>query len=373
MEDPIFDKVLEFNPKSFPLMINRHDLLLNEVKTCLINIDKHQKLNYVIVSLSGGVDSISLMHCLFQLQSEFNYKIIAGHVNYNNREETHIEQKFLERWCDIFNITIHVLNITQFKRGITNRKDYEDQTKILRYDFYKELLLKYPSCGIFIGHHSNDLAENVFTNIMNGRDILDLSVIVKTSTVLQVPIIRPFVNIYKKNIFDFAHKHYIPYFIDTTPDWSNRGILRRVIFEQLGKHYGDSFQNNLVRIGNMSEDWNQIIKDKIITPFWNKILFNSYGAVFDISEYSNYPLCFWKTILREIHHHMSLPQPSNKSILNFINTLNNGKKEGFISLKHNTLCFYSNNIYLIYKKILLPSIHDVNFLKETVQKTFIVK
>jgi len=60
-----------------------------------------------IVSLSGGVDSMVLISIIKYL----GYEVIAGHINYNNRSETTIEQEFLEEWCLYNNIKLYIKNI----------------------------------------------------------------------------------------------------------------------------------------------------------------------------------------------------------------------------------------------------------------------
>ena len=87
------------------------------------------------------------------------------------------------------------------------------------------------------------------------------------SIVNNVNIFRPLIYYEKNLIYKFSHKYNIPYFKDTTPDWSNRGILRRKIFPLLEKTYTNKYLNNLSKIANESIEWNELILDKIIIPF----------------------------------------------------------------------------------------------------------
>ena len=92
-----------------------------------------------VISLSGGVDSMVLITIIHYLK----YPIVAGHINYNNRDESILEQKFIENWCEYNNIKLYVKNITNLKRKSIKRSDYESITKDLRMDFYKYTRMNY--------------------------------------------------------------------------------------------------------------------------------------------------------------------------------------------------------------------------------------
>ena len=83
---------------------------------CATNILNKQ--SKVIVSLSGGIDSMVLVTILKLL----GCTVIAVHINYNNRAETREEQKFLELWCNYNGIKLHTKVITNIKRATSKRR-----------------------------------------------------------------------------------------------------------------------------------------------------------------------------------------------------------------------------------------------------------
>ena len=99
--------------------------------------------------------------------------------------------------------------------------------------------------------------------------MLDLSVMHEINTVNGVNIARPFLDHPKKDIYDLAHNFMIPYFLDTTPDWSNRGKMRRkklgiygitlVILAGLFQLITLSLDQVVIQL----EEDNRIISDKI--------------------------------------------------------------------------------------------------------------
>ncbi len=102
-----YESVLEFLPQDTGKIKN---LIIDKeipiVKT-IINYLKTLNTNKIIVSLSGGVDSMVLITIIKYL----NYNVSALHINYNNRIETNLEQKFIEEWCYYNSITLHIKSI----------------------------------------------------------------------------------------------------------------------------------------------------------------------------------------------------------------------------------------------------------------------
>ena len=95
-----FDKyqnVLEYVP-DIKLKIHEQNIMDDEIMGVIADFCKKLSNKKVLVSLSGGVDSMVLITILHWL----DYDVVAGHINYNNRSKKHqIEQEFLENWCRI--------------------------------------------------------------------------------------------------------------------------------------------------------------------------------------------------------------------------------------------------------------------------------
>jgi tRNA(Ile)-lysidine synthetase-like protein len=293
-----------------------------------------------IVSLSGGVDSMVLITILKIL----NYHVVACHINYNNREETNAEQAFLEYWCNANAIKLYVKTITNIKRTNTKRSDYEYMSKNIRFDFYKEVLEKEETDFILLAHHKDDIIENIFANVCRGRYILDLAVIKQQSIINDVIILRPLIELYKSSIIAFATKYDVPYFKDSTPDWSVRGKFRNKIYPLLEDTFSYNIKSNLIGLSKQAHEWNELVLKQIIEPFLELVIYEKDKCTFNVEKYNNNPLCFWNMIFMKLFYHYDYNCPSRKAILVFMNAIKT-KNSGFISLSDNCVC--KNNNYEI--------------------------
>ena len=205
--------------------------LINTVKAfCAVNVAN--EYSKVIVSLSGGVDSMVLATILKLL----GYNVVAIHINYNNRAETREEQQFIELWCNYNGIKLHTKVITDIKRATSKRADYEIESRLIRFGFYKEVMADEKLDYILLAHHKDDIVENIFANVCRGRYILNLAVIKETTSIDDVTIMRPLIAHYKRDIYEFAEIYQVPYFKDTTPTWSVRGKYRNNIAPLFRRH-----------------------------------------------------------------------------------------------------------------------------------------
>jgi tRNA(Ile)-lysidine synthetase-like protein len=347
-----FLDVLEFSPKNADYR-SSPDLLKDPI--CL-TISQFLKLNvtgdqtHLCVSLSGGVDSMIIAICLKRLTK---LKIIGAHVQYGNREESVKEAQFVELWCKDNEIIFEKESVTDFKRDAMDRNDYEEISRKLRFGLYYRLIEKYGCAGICLGHHSGDIAENVFTNTLHGRDLLDLEVIKPVSKTQDVNFWRPLVGCYKPAIFKFAEKFQIPYFKDTTPDWSNRGVLRRRIFPLLGERYGENFQKNLVQIGQQSSEWADLIATKIIDPFMMEhVKIGKFGAIIDFGEHAKSPASFWGVILRKVLHSLHHSMISHKTLDSLVEIFHSNKRNCQFMLAQTTVSYITDHRLMI----LLPQV-----------------
>ena len=103
-------------------------------------------------------------------------------------------------------------------------------TQKIRFEEYKKM-----GCPIVLGHNKNDCVENIITNISSRKNYDNLKGMKQISKINDVDIVRPILNIGKKEIKDFAKTNKIPFLEDSTPKWSRRGKLRDLLIPKLNE------------------------------------------------------------------------------------------------------------------------------------------
>jgi len=275
-----------------------------------INVDHdiNKDLCYVL-SLSGGVDS--MVTSLMLKQQDINF--CAVHINYANRHECSNEVDMITEWCKILRIKLYVRTINEINRPLCMkykmREIYETYTRDIRFKTYCNAYIdsfgESSKINIILGHNRDDCFENILTNIssnshydnLRGMDHETTLLFTKFITPKHLIFFRPLLNVNKAEIYNFAKSNNVPYFVDSTPKWSQRGKIRDIVkpcltswnscmtdaffklSDNLSMHNRfmnsmcDMFVNNIKINGQMTVNITDEIMDKIV---W-KMIFNKLG------------------------------------------------------------------------------------------------
>lgn len=341
LDDMVFDNNITCIDKKI-----HQSMLYQSVVGCTI----YHEIKKIIVSLSGGVDSMVLLEILYEISKHRPLEIIACHLNYKNRSESDEEEEFLKMYCGNKGITL-VSRDMNIKRGDIKRSEYEKHTRKLRYEFYLELCRANNTSGVMLGHHKDDIVENVFNNIMRGgREISDLRVLCEKNIILDVTIYRPFINHQKKDVYDIAYAYNIPYFKDTTPDWSCRGKMRRNIFPALSDCYTEKFNNSLLQISDEGEMLGNIIDKYIINDISENICVFDNG--FSIpNEKALHEVYILKKLLRNIFHKLNIECMKLKNICILSELLKENCMGKVKSILINKYSIFINDDEVVFKTV----------------------
>lgn len=306
------------------------------------------------ISLSGGVDSMVILHCLKYMESKLIInKVIAIHVYYGNSKSSIDEFNFLIDYCKYFNIPIYYRQVYWMKRDDNiDRNFYESETRKIRFNLYNYVLKNENLYGICIGHHRDDISENIFTNIMKNRDIFNIKAMEKEMLIDNILICRPLLDITKNVIFNYADKFNIIYFLDSTPDWSCRGTMRRQIFPLMDNFFGNTY-DKLYIFGNMLTEWSDVIQKNIIEPIYNSIKYYNLDDIYTGIRFNNnskLPKSFYTNLFLIITRKISYPMVKHSIIDEFYSWLNKNNNETlFMQFNDKQILSYNieGKIYLV--------------------------
>lgn len=313
----------------------------------------------IIVSLSGGVDSIVALYIL----SKISKNVIAVHINYNNREESQDELDFVNYYCNYLGVRLIYRTITEIKRDscLSNglRELYEDITRKIRYHMYE--LLSETNTYILLGHNKDDCFENIITNITNKNSYNNLSGMVTLKTIDNLNFWRPMLNITKKDIIHFAYLNNIPHLCDSTPKWSVRGKIRddlRPLLCNLKNNtdiqQDESTIESFFTLKEHIQESGIIINDIIINKLLNNIN-NVNNVLFGTYSIDDLDTLKYKSISKMFFTKLNI-NISNKTLNDFVEYLdrfrltNNERK---FMLNKNNIFMIKNSDNDLYKKIVI--------------------
>lgn len=200
--------------------------MLNQILDTIKQNNMLEPGDQVIVALSGGADSVSLLLALYELKDSLNISMSAIHVNHCLRgKESDSDERFCTELCSRLNIHLIKKSFDVMEYARRNRLSTELAARNIRYDFFKE-----NSNGkkIATAHTANDNAETVILNLIRGTGIKGISGIPPVRN----NIIRPLINTTRAAIEEYLKSKDQDYVTDKTnlsDDYTRNRIRHNVI------------------------------------------------------------------------------------------------------------------------------------------------
>lgn len=199
------------------------------------------KQSSMIVSISGGVDSMVCSYEMFRIAKDMGIRVIFVHINYCNKPTCHQDEAFVTKWCLEHGHDLYVRKIDEIKREpcmtYELRDMYETYTRNVRYATYKyvwtDVLKESGSPIVLLGHNKNDCFENILTNITQVQKYENLKGMSLLSVQDDITFVRPLLEVDKQSIRSFAFRKHIPHLHDSTPAWAQRGKIRDIVVPTL--------------------------------------------------------------------------------------------------------------------------------------------
>ena len=186
----------------------------------------------VLCGVSGGLDSMCLLHLLTTWGKKQGIHVTAAHFHHGLRGETaDRDQAFVERYCHEHHIPfVTVRGDTKAlveQRGLS----VEEAARLLRYDFLQDQAKRCHTAYVLTAHHADDNAETILLQLLRGTGGRGMCGIAPQRENL----LRPFLQITRAQLETYANDHAIPFVEDETnreDDFSRNRIRHHV---QIGR------------------------------------------------------------------------------------------------------------------------------------------
>ena len=180
--------------------------LFDTVEKAFVGLNQsHKKIKSMTVALSGGIDSVVLLHLLHQLQKKHRFILNAMHVHHGLSQNADKWVKFCEKLCMKLSLPLDVEYIQ-----LPHKKSLgiEGEARRLRY----EKLLKTKTDLIVLAHHEDDQAETFLLQLIRGAGVKGLSSMAHFDVTKKLW--RPLLNQSKSDIESYAKQHKLKWIED---------------------------------------------------------------------------------------------------------------------------------------------------------------
>ncbi len=163
----------------------------------------------VLVAVSGGADSVALLHLLHEL----GYRVIALHCNFHLRGEvSDRDQHFVETLCEGLHIALHTAHFDTKEYAASHKLSIEMAARELRYKWFHTQFESLDAQAIAVGHHLDDQAETLLLNLLRGTGIRGMAAMHPR----QGNIVRPLLCVNRSEIEHYLAEHHLDFITDSS-------------------------------------------------------------------------------------------------------------------------------------------------------------
>ena len=242
---------------------NRTEGSVNRIEKKFLENIRRQKLaahgDAVLLAVSGGADSMALMHLFAAVAPVLRCRLGVAHCNFTLRgEASDGDEAFVLAACAALGLDCHARRFDTASVSAARKKSVEETARLLRYDFFDELCREAGYTRIATGHHSGDNAETVLFNLFRGTSIAGLRGI----RARHGAIIRPLLPFSRREIVAYLGEKQIAW----RDDHSNEGVeydrnfIRNRAIPVIEERFAHKFSPSMQRLSEQAGELEAFIE-----------------------------------------------------------------------------------------------------------------
>ncbi len=217
-----------------------------------------EKKDKVILGVSGGPDSVAMLYQFFQIKKDYRLQLVCAHLNHSLRPEADKEEEFIRKVCA--KLEVKFISEKKDVGSFFDGDSLEQTARNLRLDFFSKVSRQTKIKKIALAHHKDDLAETVLMRLVRGTGLSGLRGFLPKAKVNNLTIIRPLIEVRKKEIIKWLESEKISYCIDKS-NFEDKFFRNRVRLKLLPllEELNPNIVNNIYNLAsNVSRDYDFI-------------------------------------------------------------------------------------------------------------------
>jgi tRNA(Ile)-lysidine synthase len=265
--------------------------IITKVKKAISKFGLIKNGDRILIGVSGGADSMTLLTILNTIKNELNLEIGVATFNHKIRPSSYEETQIVKNYAETLGVPFYYGEGDAVELSKKNKKNLEEAARELRFHFLSETKAKYGYNKIAIAHNLNDFVETFLMHLMKGSGLKGVTSLIR----VEMDIIHPLIYVKRQEIELYAKENSIPYVVDYSNfDLSyERNRIRYQIYPLLSSIYPE-FETHIMNLAEilLSED-----------QFMEKIASTEFNCIkneeeFSLMLFNNLPVALKRRILK---------------------------------------------------------------------------
>lgn len=223
-------------------------------------VERHQLIrdgDRVLVAVSGGPDSVALLHLLLRLADQRPMELHAFHLDHALRDDSAADAAFVEQTANAWNVPVTVL-----RRDVGAERRPKESTqqaaRRIRYEVMRQVARDVGAARIALGHHADDQAETVLMRLLRGAGVTGLGAMRHR----RGPFVRPLLDVSRADVEAYCDA----FQLETRHDPSNlsaeylRNKIRLELMPLLRAEYNPNIRLTLNRMAALLRDDDDLLE-----------------------------------------------------------------------------------------------------------------
>ena len=260
----------------------------------------------VLLGISGGPDSLALLHVLYSLEKELDFSLYLAHLNHMFRgKEAEGDARYVKRLARTFKLSLRSksLDVPAFARK--EKLSEEEAARQVRYEFLSKVSLRYKANKIALGHTEDDQLETILMRLIRGTGQEGLKGIPPVRILNLKPrieIVRPLIETSRSEIESYLARHNLKPCLDSSnlkPIYLRNKIRLELL--PLLRKYNPRIKEVLLSTVQILREEEEYLQENTGKVFNRVIKEKKRGRVgLKLKDFSNYPRALQRRVLREV-------------------------------------------------------------------------
>ncbi|MCK5595513.1 tRNA lysidine(34) synthetase TilS [bacterium] len=227
----------------------------------------------LLVGVSGGPDSVALLHLLMELRDEYSLKLYVVHLNHMlRRDESDKDAEYVGKLAEKLKLPVFIGKKDVGAFAKENKLSLEEAARIQRYEFYEQVADELNIRTIALGHKADDNAETVLMRLLRGSGEQGLTGIHSVRQIGNLKVIRPLLNIYRREIESFLKEAKISARVDSSNSDNKffRNKVRLELMPFLEESYNQNIKQVLINTADIFKEENACLEE-ITEKFYSQV------------------------------------------------------------------------------------------------------
>lgn len=266
--------------------------------------------DWLVVGVSGGPDSLALLHLLVQSGLHPADKLLAAHLNHQLRPSAEPESIYVRELCHRWGVACRLGTVDIRSLAASAGLSLEEAARAARYRFLAQAAGEVGATAVAVGHHADDQAETVLMHFLRGSGLAGLRGMRPVSPLPGAPqlnLLRPFLTVERSEILAYCKAH------DLRPVWDQsnedttffRNRLRHELLPLL-ESYNPQIRQRLVHTAEVLAAEYELLQE-LRQEAWSKVLLAQGDGWLrvDLAGWRALPLALQRATLRHAIYNLN--------------------------------------------------------------------